>query len=105
MYFAAEGGTDPLLTGLGQLGVSGAILSLLLVFGKQQIKRESDRADANAAEVQRLNTSIQEKYIPSLLDGQRALAESNKVLGEVKDSLAELRASANKPAQRRRTTS
>lgn len=103
MFFAD--GSDPILTGLGQLGVAGTILGILLMFGRQQLKRESERADANAAEVARLNTSIQEKYIPSLLDSQRALAESNVVLSEVKSSLAELRASAKGPAQRRRSDS
>lgn len=98
IILATEGGGDQLLTGFAQLGVAGAILTILLMFGKQVLKRESDRADANAAEVQRLNLSIQEKYIPSLLDSQRALQESNKVLVEVKDSLAALRAAPRKRA-------
>lgn len=102
MHIFAEA-SDPLLTGLGQLGVAGTILGILLVFGRQVLNRERERADANAAEVARLNLSIQEKYIPSLLDCQRALAESTGVLSEVKTSLAELRAEAKGPAQRRRS--
>lgn len=96
-------GSDPLLTGLGQLGVAGVVIATFYAFIKQVLARETKRADDNAAEVARLNLSIQEKYIPSLLEGQRALAECNKVLGEVKDSLADLR--AKREAPRRRGTS
>lgn len=92
ILLAASDGGDQLLTGLGQLGVAGAILSLFLVFANQVLKRERERADKNEAEVNRLNLSIQEKYIPSMIDGQEALRESNKVMGEMKDLVAELRA-------------
>lgn len=92
ILLAASDGGDQLLTGLGQLGVAGAILALLLTFGNQVLKRERDRADANASEVSRLNLSIQEKYIPSMISGQEALSESNKVLYEMKDLVVELRA-------------
>jgi len=88
---ASSDGGDQLLTGLGQLGVAGAILALFLTFGNQVLKRERERADANAAEVNRLNLSIQEKYIPSMISAQEALGESNKVMGEMKDLVDDLR--------------
>ena len=92
IILAASDGGDQLLTGLGQLGVAGAILGLLLTFGNQVLKRERDRADKNEAEINRLNQSIQEKYIPSMIAGQEALSESNKVMSEMKDLVVELRA-------------
>lgn len=98
-FIAAGESADPLITGFAQLGVAGVLLAMLLMFGKQVLKRESDRADANAAEVARLNASIQKDYIPSLLEGQRALQESNRVLGEVKDSLVELRVTKKRGSQ------
>lgn len=101
MFLAAD--SDPIVTGFTQLGVAGTILGLLLAFGRQVLKRESDRADANAAEVARLNLSIQEKYIPSLLAGQQALAEVKVALDDVRQTVADLRASSPGPAQRRRS--
>lgn len=101
MFLAAE--TDPILSGFTQLGVAGTILGVLLAFGNRVLKRETERADANAAEVARLNQSIQEKYIPSLLAGQQALSEVKTALDDTRTALNDLRASAVGPAQRRRS--
>lgn len=68
------------LTGLGQLGAVGAVLTLFLTFGWIVYKRERDRADKNEAEIARLNQLIQDRYVPSLESASRALAESSEAL-------------------------
>lgn len=69
---------------LGQYGIAGVILMIFLWFGWQVYKRERDRADSNEAEIKRLNTVIQEKYVPSLEQASKALVESNQLLAEFK---------------------
>lgn len=62
------------LSGLGQLGAVGVVLSIFLTFAWVVYKRERDRADANAAEVARLNALIIDRYVPSLERATEALA-------------------------------
>lgn len=80
-------GADELpLSGLGQLGAVGVILSILFWFSWQVYKRERDRADANAVEVARLNEQMQSKTIPALTEATRALAEANELLIRLSES-------------------
>lgn len=69
---------------LGQYGIAGILGMILAWFGWQVYKRERDRADKNEAEIARLNTVIQDKYIPSL-------EEATRVLTSVKELLARRR--------------
>lgn len=76
---AAEADVMP-LTGLGQLGAVGAVLAIFFWFGYKVYSREVARADANEAEIKRLNTIIQDKYVPSLEEASIALRETNDIL-------------------------
>lgn len=71
---------DPLIEPLLQYGVGGIILAMLIVFARSQVLREQQRADALAAEVNRLNTLMQEKTIPALLGATQALATAQTIL-------------------------
>lgn len=68
------------LGGLGQLGAVGAVLAIFFWFGYKVYTRETSRADANEAEVKRLNTLIQDRYVPALQSAAEALHESNRIL-------------------------
>lgn len=68
------------LGGLGQLGAVGAVLTIFLWFGYKVYTRETSRADSNEAEVKRLNTLIQDRYVPALESAAEALHESNRIL-------------------------
>ena len=70
---------------LGQYGVAGVIASIFLWFAWQVYKRERDRADKNETEIARLNTLIQDKYVPSLEAATKALSESNDLLVQLRD--------------------
>lgn len=65
---------------LGQYGIAGVISMIFLWFGWQVYKRERDRADKNEAEIARLNTVIQDKYIPSLEAATRVLTSVKELL-------------------------
>ena len=80
VWLAETGSSDIPLSGLGQLGAAGAVLSIALWFFWQVYKRERDRADANEAEIKRLNQVIQDRYVPALEAAATALAESTKEL-------------------------
>lgn len=83
LHLAAE---EIPLTGLGQLGAVGGVLAVLFWFAWQVYKRERDRADANESEIKRLNTLIQDKYVPSLEQASHALIESNELLSHIRYS-------------------
>lgn len=53
---------------------------IFLWFGWQVYKRERDRADKNEAEIARLNTVIQDRYIPSLEEATRVMASVKELL-------------------------
>ena len=80
-----EGPTLP-LSDLGQLGAVGTILSIFFWFAWQVYKRERDRADANEAEIKRLNEVIQEKTTQALQTSSQALLEANRTMERVVDS-------------------
>lgn len=92
LAFAQAAADEIPLSGLGQLGAVGVVLSILFWFAWQVYKRERDRADANEKEIARLNTLIQEKYVPSLEATKQALVESNKILARFEDSPTRRRA-------------
>jgi hypothetical protein len=77
-FFAASG--DIPLSGLPQLGAVGVILTILFWFSWQVYKRERDRADANEAEIRRLNELITSKYAANMADAVRVLGEVNDLL-------------------------
>lgn len=63
-----------------QYGAIGAMLVVLFLFARTLLLREQARADASAAEVQRLNTLIQEKTIPALIAATQAVTTAQTVL-------------------------
>lgn len=73
-------GGDLPLSGLAQYGAAGLILSISLWFFWQVYKRERDRADANEAEIKRLNEVIAGKYVPALEASTAAVAEAAREL-------------------------
>lgn len=68
------------LTGLGQLGAVGVVLTIFLWFGYKVWSAEKKRADENAEEIKRLNTLIQERVIPALNSTTTAVAEATAEL-------------------------
>jgi hypothetical protein len=98
------------LNGLVQYGVLGVLVIILIPFVKWLIKRETDRADRGEAEVKRLNQVIHEtvipmgketeradrmeaevnrlnslileKVLPAVLEANRAVTESNRLIRE-----------------------
>lgn len=83
---------------IGQYGVLGIATYLLGRFALGAYNREKERADANAAEVARLNQLIQDKYVPALEASRNALESTTEVLTEVQRQIYE----AKKPAPRRK---
>lgn len=61
-------------------GGLGILLIILLWFARALLVREQNRADANAAEVNRLNALMQEKTIPALISATQAIAASQSLL-------------------------
>lgn len=98
-YLAAETTTtsDP-LSAIGKEGVLGALAALLIWFAFRAYKRESDRADREAEKNDRLNATIQEKYVPALeaatgalRDQGAATATSNQLLSDLRSEVHRLR--------------
>lgn len=81
-WLAAEAGPDALGL-LAQYGVLGIAAALLVVFARASYKRETDRSDRLEAEVFRLHAVIQERHIPALEAGTRALQEASVTLREI----------------------
>lgn len=77
--WAADAGPAD-LAALTQYGVLGVLAAILIVFARLAYKRETDRADRLEAELNRLNTSIQEKAIPALLAAATAIEECTELL-------------------------
>lgn len=67
---------------LSNYGAIGIILSLLIFFARAAYKRETDRGDRLEQEVLRLNSLIQEKYVPALAAATTALTECVSLLNE-----------------------
>ena len=63
-----------------QYGAIGAILVATLIFAKQSIKREQDRADRQEAEVKRLNDLLVDKTIPALVAATQAIQASQAIV-------------------------
>lgn len=73
----------PYLEPLMQYGALGAIAIVLIIFARTLLRREQDRGDASAAEVIRLNTIMQEKTIPALLQATQAIAAAQTILQQI----------------------
>lgn len=78
-------GELPPVAALGQYGALGVISMIFLWFGWQVYKRERDRADANAAEVARLNQRIADIYVPNLEKWLIEAGEQRRLLQAVLD--------------------
>ena len=73
------------LAALGQYGLAGIILSILLGFGWWVLKNErADRKEAEA-EVKRLNGDIQNVFVPAQEQSRVALVEVSKLLARIDD--------------------
>lgn len=95
-WLAQEGGGATLpLSDLGQLGAVGTILSVFFWFAWQVYKRERDRADANEAEIKRLNEVIQNKTTDALSTSSQALLEANRAMERLAERESPPRRRAN----------
>lgn len=77
---AGGGSADLPLSGFAQYGAAGLLLTVLLWLGWWMLRNEKARADANEAEIKRLNEIIQTKMVPALEAATVAVTESNKEL-------------------------
>lgn len=72
--------TTPVLAQYGALGVLVAVafVAVRILFNREveAHKRDADRADRMEAEVQRLNSVIQEKMLPILHEATKAISEA-----------------------------
>lgn len=92
---------DP-TTGLLQYGVLGIFAVILLVLSKTLIRREQERADRLDAEVNRLNSLIQDKTIPALISATSAIQASQLYLQSLQYQRDVLKESAAQMADRAR---
>lgn len=75
---------DPgVIKALFDYGGIGLLLIILLWFARTLLIREQNRADAAANEVSRLNTMIQEKFLPALVAATQAISASQEILQEM----------------------
>lgn len=89
MFFAEEVAPwDPSI--LFQYGAVGVIAALGVLFVRNAYTRETKRADEAQAEIARLNqllrdkdATIQDRFLPALLETQTALRESASLLSEL----------------------
>lgn len=91
---------DPLLNPFLQYGAIGAFLAVMIALAYQLIKREQVRADALAAEVQRLNNVMMEKTVPALVEATKAVTAAQSILQSIqyqKDIEAAATAKAKTP--------
>lgn len=68
---------------LASTGVLGVFAVLLIIFARGLLAREQARSDAAAAEVTRLNTLMQEKFLPALISATQAISASQAILQEM----------------------
>lgn len=82
MYRAVE---ELPLAALGQYGLAGVILSILLAFGWWVLKNErADRKEAEA-EVKQLNKDIQTIFVPAQEASKNALVDATRLLSRLDD--------------------
>lgn len=74
---------DPSWAPLLQYGALGAIAVALFAFARTAYKRETERADRLETELARLNTLLQERHIPALLNANQALHDATEALQAV----------------------
>jgi hypothetical protein len=87
-------------TSFADYGVLGLLAIVLIAFARTAYKRETVRADNSEAEVRRLNTVIQEKYVPALEEARKAAVASMQAALELQAELKILR--ENRPTPRKR---
>lgn len=89
LLVAAEEGSKslPELPPVAQYGLLGAGFAALasgrFLVPRYVLDRERDRADRMEAENQRLNTLIQEKAIPAIVDASNAVQESSRLIHDL----------------------
>lgn len=79
-----------------QYGAIGVIALVGVWFAHKAYRREADRADANEAEVRRLNQAIQDRFVP-------AITESSVALRDTQELVRELAGNLSRPPPRRRS--
>lgn len=68
-----------------QYGIIGALLLVVGWYARSLIQREQARADRLEAEVNRLNTLVQEKTIPALVTATQAIQQSQSLLQAIQN--------------------
>lgn len=97
--YLAAAETDPTadpLGAIGKEGVLGALAALLIWFAFRAYKRESERADREAEKNDRLNETIQEKYVPALEAATGALRDQGASTAALNQLLADLRSEVHR---------